>query len=300
MSRKNLAKTVIEGGRVNSNKWDRRHSSKEERVRIKQYLHEVLRDIEHADEIVEPEREHVYKEFNDKLGPMYRWIESQVGRPWSEVRSEIFEKFDARTTAGRHILFDHLLSSIVDTESGFNQFGYLADPSIPTVKEKPYSYRSFYQEYFVNEEGILCKTKEYHKMYRKIYEHVTEEEYRAAGEWLAGRIITEKEGVLYWCLPTDGLWKSSWLDLNGSYDPHKGIKLKYYLFDNGLYQLPGMAPYVSESSSFTGRTHGDHWEYVEHPFSFRQRGPLDEEEIKAFKSLKKKLQRQILEFGKGR
>jgi len=28
-----------------------------------------------------------------------------TGRPWSKVRGELFERFDARTNAGRHIIF---------------------------------------------------------------------------------------------------------------------------------------------------------------------------------------------------
>jgi hypothetical protein len=299
MSRKNLAKTVIEGGRVNSNKWDRRHSSKEERVRIKQYLHKVLQDVEHADEIIEPEREHVYKEFNDKLGPMYRWIEAQVGRSWSEVRSEISEKFDARTTAGRHILFDHLLSSIVDTQSGFDKYGYISDPDIPITNEQRYSHRLFFHRYYVNQDGILCKCKEYRKTYRNLHQYVTEEEYRAAGDWLAGRMIVKKEGILYWCLPMDGVWKSSWLPLYTAVDYYVKKELKYYLYDNGLYQ-PAAIPNFPYNDSYTGKTHGDHWEYIEQPFSFRQRGPLSEEEIEQFKSLKKRLQNEILDFSKGR
>lgn len=306
MARKNLSRTVIEGGRVGSNKWERRNSSKEERVRTRQYLHEVIRDVEHAEEIIEPERKNVYKEFKDKLSPMYRWIEAQVGRPWSEVHSEIFKKFDSRTTAGRHILFDHLLSSIVDTQSGFNKYGYLVDPDEAALQNREYSYRGIYQEYFVNNEGILCKTKEHRKAYRKLYEYVTEQEYIVTGDWLNGRMILEKGGILYWCLPNDGIWKSTWIPPNAVYEPYRRLKLKYYLFDNGLYQLTipdgayGTVLSPSYGPSITGRTHGDHWAYVEHPFSFKQRGPLSEDEVKIFKSLKKRLQREILEASKGR
>src|SRR5580698_1849205 len=112
MSTKNIAHTVIEGGRHKSNKWDRRHSHADVRAKLKNYLADVMKDIEVAyEEDVEP-IEPVYQGFTDKLRPMYRWLRKQAGRPWDEVRSEVFEKFDTRTTAGRHITFDHLLKSV--------------------------------------------------------------------------------------------------------------------------------------------------------------------------------------------
>lgn len=283
MSKKNLSKTVIEGGRTGYNKNERRRSSREERSKIKQYLHEVIRDVDIVEECVEPKREKVYKDFADKLSPMRRWLKTQVNQPWAEVHSEIKKKFDSRTTAGRHILFDHLLSSIVDTLSGFNQYGYL-----PDGKE----IGRFYQEYFVDNEGILRETKKLPK-----YQHVLKEEYAAAGKWLNGRMIIEKDGILYWCYPSDGFWKSEWTNYNAGYTYGYVTKLKYYLFDNGLHQLPGIEFY---NSKMTGRIHGDYWKEVESPFSFRQRGPLSQDEIKEFKLLNSRLQKDILEFSKGR
>ena len=45
-----------------------------------------------------------------------RWLRAQIGRPWNTVRSELVQRFDRRTTAGRHLLCDHLLHEI---ERGF-------------------------------------------------------------------------------------------------------------------------------------------------------------------------------------
>jgi len=300
MSSKRLDKTVIEGGRIKSNKWDRRYSSKNERIKNKQYLHEVVRDLEHAEEIMEPERKKVYKEFSDKLSPMYRWIESQLGRPWKEVHSEIFKKFNSDTTAGRHILFDHLLESIVDTQSGYNKYGYLVDPDKETLKKRRL-YRGT-QNYFVNEEGFLCKVAiDKKKFYREMYEKVSEEEYIEIGNWLNGRMILNKDNQLYWCCPNDGLWMCSWIPLNQTHDAFTKFKLKYYLFDNGMFVInPNVELYlVNEALNWSGKSHGDHWEFIENPFSFRQRGLLSEEEIKFFNSLKNRIKDEILSFTKG-
>lgn len=153
MSTKNLARTVIEGGRRNV--YERRKTSKDLRAAERAYLSKINLDWEKWDEEAEPEITPEGKEFSDKLSPMYRWLDAQIGRVWDEVRSEVFAKFDTRTTAGRHITFDHLLSSVVDTESGFNKFGRIIDPEIPTIKgERRYLY---YYDYYVDQKGIFKK-----------------------------------------------------------------------------------------------------------------------------------------------
>src|SRR5262245_32814527 len=104
MSTKYLARTVIEGGRARYNRYERRHSNSSERRKETVVSTQLLRS-EEPGMAVYPVRKVVYKGFRDKLSPAERWLESQVGRPWSKVRSELFARFDTRTTAGRHIVF---------------------------------------------------------------------------------------------------------------------------------------------------------------------------------------------------
>ena len=111
MSTKNLARTVIEGGRSSYNKWERRESNASLRVANRSYQ-SALRDPEVAWAKTAPERTKVRRDFADKLGPIRRWLDRSCGRPWDEVRSEIFRRFDVRTLAGRHIVFDHLLAEV--------------------------------------------------------------------------------------------------------------------------------------------------------------------------------------------
>lgn len=109
MSTKRLARTVIEGGRARYNKYERRHSHRAQRTREKRLCRRLRVDPELADEAAEPRREHVRKGFRDKLAPAERWLASHEGRPWLEVEGCILSRFDTRTIAGRHIVFDHLL-----------------------------------------------------------------------------------------------------------------------------------------------------------------------------------------------
>jgi hypothetical protein len=111
MSTKNLARTVIEGGRARYNRFERRHSNAVERTHVHEMERALCRATEPECAVFEP-RKVVYRGFDDKLGPAMRWLRSQVGRPWDKVRGELFARFDTRTTAGRHILFDHLLAEV--------------------------------------------------------------------------------------------------------------------------------------------------------------------------------------------
>ena len=56
-------------------------------------------------------RRHQYgwnaKEFSDLLGPLRRYLRTQVGRPWNKVWSEMTRNLDSRSLSGQHI-FDHI------------------------------------------------------------------------------------------------------------------------------------------------------------------------------------------------
>ena len=109
VSTKRLARTVIEGGRAGYNKYDRRLSNRTQRMRDKRLCRRLCVDPELADGAAEAKRRHVYKGFRDKLAPAERWLASHEGREWLEVEGRILSRFDTRTIAGRHIVFDHLL-----------------------------------------------------------------------------------------------------------------------------------------------------------------------------------------------
>ncbi len=93
---------------ADANCFERRHSHAEVR-QDERAVALRARDGEDADALVWPERRAVPKWFRDKLSPAERWLRSQSGRPWDHVRSEMAARFDTRTLAGRHIVFDHLL-----------------------------------------------------------------------------------------------------------------------------------------------------------------------------------------------
>lgn len=61
------------------------------------------------------------KEFTDVLGPLQRFLEKNVGRPWNDVYSEMCACLDKRKATGKHI-FDHAMD-MVETNCFFSANG---------------------------------------------------------------------------------------------------------------------------------------------------------------------------------
>ncbi len=108
MATKNLARTVIEGGRYGWSQDDARLETRRERHRSKMLLH----GTGDLDGSAFPRRGSFPVLQRDKLGPVTRWLLSNSGRPWRKVYAELVAKFDTRTIAGGHLVFNHMLSDI--------------------------------------------------------------------------------------------------------------------------------------------------------------------------------------------
>jgi len=51
------------------------------------------------------------REFTDVLGPIYRWLDKQVGRPWNASYSELCEVLDKRKLTHAHVI-DHVFREV--------------------------------------------------------------------------------------------------------------------------------------------------------------------------------------------
>jgi len=175
MSTKNLARTVIEGGRGGGNRRERRDSNVLERRWEAQTSARLLKGAD-AEAVIYERRPSVPREFRDKLGPAQRWLAAQVGRPWNTVRSELTQRFDTRTTAGRHILYDHLL---------------------PLVEGRRWPSLT---EFTVNGAGILQRKppRRLRWKYERPYTPSAREQC-----WLAARRVGLRGRVYFWFLQTD-------------------------------------------------------------------------------------------------
>lgn len=96
------------------------------------------------------------KEFSDNLSPLYRYLDSQIGRNWDEVFSEISAQIRGNSTVHRHILqhlFQHISLNMVRRDDGgleehgrmfFNGYMYHAlyvDPDTKVIKRNPDKYK---------------------------------------------------------------------------------------------------------------------------------------------------------------
>lgn len=116
MSTKNLARTVIEGGRSGHDKYERRISLRELRNRNRRYCHGVKIGAVDYEARPAPARVYTYRfrdEIHaDKTQPCRRFLASRAGRRWDDVHAEIVRRFDTNTLPGRHIVRDHLVASV--------------------------------------------------------------------------------------------------------------------------------------------------------------------------------------------
>lgn len=154
MARKDLSRTVIEGGRAYRNCWERRASHGGERASTRAWLDAVADDLDEADASAPPPIRRVDKLFHDKLGPAQRWLAAQAGRPWAAVYAELRRRFDARTIAGRHVVDDHLLRWVrLHPADGLRRH-----------------YHRF--ELYVDDHGILRKPAQLGRAYRTVRKEV--------------------------------------------------------------------------------------------------------------------------------
>lgn len=156
MSRKDLSRTVIEGGRYYHNCFFRRASHGIERATTRDWLNQVADDVDEADATAPPPIRPVRKMFHDKLAPARRWLLAQVGRPWNKVYSDLRARFDSRTIAGAHVVNDHMLTSV----------RYHHEPEAPR------------HDLFIDRHGILRHRTEL--SYKKLRAE--------ASAWAAGRV----------------------------------------------------------------------------------------------------------------
>lgn len=290
MGTKNLARTAIEGGRVGRNKWERRYSHAETRAHEKAYLGEVKEDIENwYDYDIEPTRP-VRKEFNDKLGPMYRWLERQVGKLWDEVRSDVTTAFDTRTTAGRHIVYDHLLSSVAVTPEIHRR--WYQPPDDPTIS---YSRHDF----FVDDAGILCQ-KRY--VSRKGHNKIPPFNTNQIANWLSGRIVGKLGNKLYWFVPADKnkkrggtarTWRTEWGARKYYY--HYGLRF-IYLAEKTVYKKDLLTGKIILNEAGNATVAGTEMVWEAGTPNFRQGNKLNPKELAYWNTLPEYYQERILEL----
>lgn len=292
MATKNLARTAIEGGRVGRNKWERRYSHTTERTSTREFCDKLKHDPDAADDdgFFIKKKDRVHKEFNDKLGPMYRWLGQQVGKPWDEVRSEVTKTFDTRTTAGRHIVNDHLLQSVEVTPN----------PRMDFYRRTGNDNTSYYKfDFYVNDEGILCQRKYIPRRSRR--EKIPAWNTNQLANWLGGRIVGKVGTKYFWYFPSDRNqkhhrpahhWVTGWGNYTGYYGDY-GLTFMY--LDNApIYKIDNMGRKEKNAEGAPIILGYEKQWFLGSPTIFHQGRKLDSKELEYWNSVPEYYQNKIL------
>ncbi|AFZ24570.1 hypothetical protein Cylst_2342 [Cylindrospermum stagnale PCC 7417] len=95
------------------------------------------------------------KRLSDHLAPLRRFLKSKVGEPWNQVYSELCQRLDPSTMAGRHVI-GHLWHYVEQHVELIDDIPY-RKPYLGYRSRQLISYRD--QFYIHPETGILCLAK---------------------------------------------------------------------------------------------------------------------------------------------
>lgn len=161
MATKNLARTVVEGGRDTYSKFYRKLRNRSER----RLRFDLEGDVMHGQQRVGG-----FRGFADRLSPLERWLGSNVGRGWNNVYHDFCKRFDQRTMKGWHVR-DHLLGM-----SGFGRLSWAAP-------------------FFVDGRGIL-RRRPRRRWDRR--DRISPDEKTMALAWAAGRRVIVRGEIAFW------------------------------------------------------------------------------------------------------
>lgn len=171
---KNLVQICVKCGN-DSDKWSRRQTRKKERRAVEVEIERMRLDNEMRDEDL-PEREKLWGASHYSSRPLRRWLESQVGRKWDDVWSDLCQRHDRRKWANWKLI-EHVKQG---------------------VKTQPTSWqRGHWWALVVDENGILCREVDFERIPWPHYGN-NRIGYTETKEWLQDRKVGKFEGEFYW------------------------------------------------------------------------------------------------------
>lgn len=215
--RKDMSKVVIERPRYGHG-----DPSRKTRLRINRY--DPGNEYEDSPKHLPSSKGRGTKMFSDFLNPLERFLQSNVGRPWDKVYSELCKYLDRRKTTGRHV-FQHLEDFVeLNCFTGENGLIYVCDDrrGVRPLSEQRWRRKIYYvhpQSKLLSEfdgkdkRTARWKHEEQKRQQRKTVERiqisVNQSYLRIHGIWFIGDYVpdenrvrydpgAEKLGLLYW------------------------------------------------------------------------------------------------------
>jgi hypothetical protein len=185
--KKDFAKIVTERPRAGGKKYGTDHRQKEK----------------HLDDDFSLKREPMSmgrgtKHFTDVLGPIVKYLDKQVGRPWDKIYSEFCQNFSKNSVSQSHLL-DHV-KQFVETNV---QYFLENKQKVPYDSEgrRLVSYSRYSHFYVCPETGLLKKVKRESFKYKKPEPQGFKE--------IDGKSYKEKDGIWYEVVLKDYSWKDA-------------------------------------------------------------------------------------------
>jgi hypothetical protein len=97
---------------------------------------------------------HKTKWLSDHLGPLRRYLQANIGKPWNDVHSQLCQRLDSNTVAGQHVL-DHVWDYVERHVELIDDIPYRK-----SNRRAPLSYRYGLRLYVHPDTGILCDAKQ--------------------------------------------------------------------------------------------------------------------------------------------
>jgi hypothetical protein len=134
MSTKRLSRTIIEGGKRGFDKHERKLQIQKNRRAGRDFC-QTYSD-ENDTELLHRKGKHYYREFNDCLSPLRKFIEAHVGQPWNDVWSKLCSMADRGNIRGWHFL-DHAKAMLFNATGAKESYWglYIDDEGI--LRDKP-------------------------------------------------------------------------------------------------------------------------------------------------------------------
>ncbi|HMV86580.1 MAG TPA: hypothetical protein PLD20_01235 [Blastocatellia bacterium] len=149
--RKDMSKVVVERPR-----YGHKDLSKKTKLRINRY--DPGNEYDDLPNRLTASMSRRTKGFTDVLGPLKKFLQSNVGQPWDKVYSELCEHLDRRKTTGRHV-FQHL-EDYIETKCFVGEDGEIyACEDRGGIQPVNDSHRWRARFYVHPKTGLLCKRK---------------------------------------------------------------------------------------------------------------------------------------------
>lgn len=154
--RSDMSKVVIERPRFG-------HSDPSKKTKLRIKRHKIGDEYEDSPSRLPASKGRGTKNFTDVLGPLKKFLQSNVGQPWDKVYSELCEHLDRRKTTGRHV-FQHL-EDYIETNCFIGEDGEVyactemrGIERLNEQREKRFQWRA--QFYVHPKSRVLCKRKD--------------------------------------------------------------------------------------------------------------------------------------------